>query len=174
MRVAFFDIESSHLKADFGVMLCACVKPLDEDVITLDGRRGSNDKELCLRLKEELEKYDILVSYYGLGFDVLFLNSRLLHYGLEPLKMKYHIDMYGVVRKFAALHSRRLESVSKFLGIKGKGSIEPELWVKAAYDGDKDALAKIKQHCKEDVEVLESLYEHPHIKQFLSRSIQMK
>lgn len=155
-------------------MLCACVKPLGGDVVILDGRHGSNDKELCIKLKEELEKQDVLVSYYGLGFDLNFLNSRLMHYRLEPLKMKFHIDMYQVIKKFAALHSRRLESVSKFLGIKGKGGLEPELWVKAAYDGDKEAIAKIKQHCKADVEVLEQLYEHPHIKQFLNRSIQMR
>jgi len=170
MKTCFWDIETTHLKSNFGIILCAGIKPLEEKPIMLSkGRHGSDDRELVTKIAETLEKYDVLVSYYGLNFDLKFLNSRLMKWGQEPLRPTiYHIDMYRAVRKVINTHSRRLATVTQFLGIEGKDSVEPDLWQQAALDGDKKALEYIIEHCRKDVIVLEELYKKPGMKQFIT------
>lgn len=159
MKACFFDIETSNLKPNFAVLLTAAIKPLDgKPVVLFKGRKGSNDKELCKAVKKELEKYDIVVTYYGLNFDMKFLNSRLIHWKLGPVKPLLHIDDYRIVKKLFNTHSRRLETICQFVGIEGKTHIEPEVWLDAAYSGDKKAIMKIVDHNYWDVVILERLH----------------
>ena len=175
MKVATWDIEASHLKANFGVLLCACVKPLGRPAIVLrNGRKGSNDKALLVALRDVLEKFDMLIGHYSLGFDLKFLNSRLMHYGERPLSEKYHLDMLSVARRWSCTHSRKQEAIGDFLGVGGKTKLDPEVWRSAAYDGDKKALDEIVRHCIGDVEQCEGIYMKPYMQQFCGRSIVKK
>lgn len=160
MLVGIWDIETSNLKPDFAVMLCAGVKPYrGKPKMLYKGRNGVNDKELIISVKNELEKYDILVSFYGLNFDLKFLNSRLMYWGFPPLSQKFHIDVYRLARKTLNISHRRLATVSKFLKIPGKDWVEGETWMLAALEGDKRSLDLIIDHCRRDVEVLEKVFE---------------
>lgn len=160
VKVAIWDVETSNLKPDFAVMLCAGVKPYGKEPVMLwKGRNGVNDKKLVKSVKDELEKYDILVSYYGLGFDLKFLNSRLLYWGYEPVKERFHIDVYRIARKLFNITPRRLATVSYFLKIEGKDHVEGETWMRAALEGDKRAIEAIVDHCKRDTEVLEKVFD---------------
>lgn len=124
-----------------------------------EGRRGSNDKKLCNDIARRLEDFDILIGYYSLGFDLPMLNSRLIKWGLKPLDERFHIDVYRVVKKNINTTSRRLQTVSKFFGIEGKGSVDYDAWVKAGYDGDQPSLKVILEHNEQDVIVLEKTFE---------------
>ena len=158
MKIAFWDVETSNFKPDFAVMLCCGIKPYEKEPIMIyKGRSGVNDKKLVKSIKDELEKHDILVSYYGLGFDLKFLNSRLLYWGYEPLREKLHIDVYRIARKIFNISNRRLATIAHFLKIEGKDHVEGELWMKAALEGDKRSLMRIIDHCKRDTEVLEKV-----------------
>jgi hypothetical protein len=78
MRIATWDIETTHLKPNFGVVLCGAIKEYGkEPKLYAKKEKGKNDKALICTLRDELEKYDILVSYFGLNFDLKFLNSKL-------------------------------------------------------------------------------------------------
>jgi len=168
MRVCFFDIETSNLKSNFAIMLTAAIKPLGEEPILFTKKKhGNNDKKLCKAVKDELEKYDIIIGYYHIPFDMRFLNSRLMHWGYPAVKPLHHIDCYRIAKKLFNTHSRRLEAITEFLHIKGKSRIEPEVWMDAAYSGDRKAINKIAIHNEFDVIILEDLfmnYLKPHVK----------
>ena len=114
MKTALWDIESSDLKPAFGVMLCAGIKEVGKkSKILKKGRAGSNDRELLVAVRNELEKYDILIGFYTLGFDRKFLNARLLRWGERPLERKLHIDVYRIVAKnFPNTSSRSLGAIT--------------------------------------------------------------
>ncbi len=160
MRACFWDLEASHLKADFAVLLTGAIKPAGGKVeIFYEGRTGSNDKKLCNAIARRLEDFDILIGYYSLNFDLPLLNARLIKWGLKPLDERFHVDVYRLVKKGINTHSRRLATVSHFFGIEGKDAVDPEAWVQAAYDGDSKAMRKIIEHNKQDVIVLEKTFE---------------
>jgi uncharacterized protein YprB with RNaseH-like and TPR domain len=160
MKTCTWDIETTNLDADVAVVLSAVVKPFGgKPVVFRKSKSGSNDKDIVIAMRDELEKYDIIVGYYHLNFDLPFLNSRLLYWGQRPLQRKMHVDVYRLARKIFKIHSRRLASVCSFLKIDGKSSVDINLWMKAALDGDKKAMDWIVEHNVYDCITLEKVFD---------------
>lgn len=159
MISAIWDIETSDLKPAFGVMLCAGIKEIGKPAkILKEGRRGGNDRDLVVALRDELEKYDILIGFYSLGFDLRFLNARLRKHKERPLAKRLHVDVYRIVKKgWPRETSCSLAAVCEWLGIQGKTRIHPDQWRLASFEGDKKALKYISDHCVADVEILEKV-----------------
>lgn len=153
MRIAVFDIETAMgLKADYSVVLCGVVKEVGKEPVVFDkGRRGDNDKKLVKTIRDELEKYDILIGHYSSKFDLPYLNARLLFWGLPKISGKLHIDTYTLARRALQISSRRLGSIVKFLKLGSKVFNDAETWRRAGYTNDKHALKKIVEHCVQDV-----------------------
>lgn len=164
-RVAVFDIEATHLKADFGFMLCAAVKIIGGPLYTfrIDDYAGYkrepwNDRRLVLDVRDFLEAQDLLVSYNGKRFDVPFLQSRLAFWREDLMEPKLHVDMLYTVRHKLLLHSGSLESAQAFFGYKnGKTTLMGDIWVKASH-GHRASLEYVVDHCERDVLVLERLF----------------
>jgi uncharacterized protein YprB with RNaseH-like and TPR domain len=135
---------------------------LKHDIITRDDiMSGDFDKRIVESLLEELNNnIDIAVTYYGTGFDIPFLRSRVLHWGhlFPDYGSKYHFDLYYRVRSLLKLHRNSLAAASAFFGIEGKTPIKIETWNKARY-GDKKALKEVLVHNDGDVDILEKLFD---------------
>lgn len=172
MKIAIWDLECSSLQPTFGIIICAGIKPLGKEAkMVFKGRKGSNDKELVKSIKEELEKYDMLISYNGLNFDLKYLNTRLMYWRIKPLDVGIlHLDMCKIMKKVSKTNRFQRNSLdmnTNFYGIKGKNHVDPVQWMQASLDGDKKALAMIVDHCKRDVEILEELYNLPGMNLFI-------
>jgi uncharacterized protein YprB with RNaseH-like and TPR domain len=130
-RVAFFDIESNHLKANIGEMMSWALKPMDGEVIYSGWTRQEAidwdrlDRRLMRELLKELQNVDLLVTYYGTGFDNKFIRTRAMVLGIPGFpkfgQLK-HFDLYYAVKGRMALHSNRLASATEALGIVETGS----------------------------------------------------
>jgi len=166
-RLGFFDIETTHLRANFGVMLTYCI--LDDATDKIFSRTitreeilhpAVRDRQVIKSLIDDLKHYDTIVTFYGTRFDIPFSRTRALIHGFDfphhgTLK---HKDVYYTVRHKFSLHSNRLENACRTLvGSTGKTSLLPDVWQRAAY-GDPRALKYIVEHCKEDVKDLKRLY----------------
>ncbi len=167
-RIALLDIESTGLFGDFDLPLCVVIKTYgtkETHVISINMERRSllaAEKPLLIETRDILETYDGMITYYGVGFDVPFLRTRMLANGMEPLGKMLHLDMYFTVRGKLRLSRNRLQSVIELLrfadkDIPVKGRVDPEYWVKAAFGRDETALDYIVQHCIEDVDCLEAV-----------------
>jgi len=170
LRVGYFDIETTHLKANFGIILVWCIKPqgkkeIDEAVITREELlEGMDDKRIIEELLKTFEKYDILYTHYGshYRFDIPFVKTRALTHNLGKLLPRasdlFIRDTYPIARRHLKLHSNRLDSIADMLGIKTKKSrLEPSIWRKAAL-GDPKSLEYILDHCRRDVRILEKVH----------------
>jgi len=165
MKTVFFDIEAGGLKAPFDQVYCAAFKPYKEKPYILFRHiDDTNDLHLCLDIKKELAQYDIVVSYYGLGYDKPFVSSRLLKQGEKPLPRQLHIDCYRLAKKMFkhTLISKRLVSICELLHIPGKTRVEPDIWEVMKYGNHqqkREALFKVKEHCEWDVKTLEKAFD---------------
>jgi len=145
----------------FDQIICCAFKEYGKSPYVISRKpTETDDKELCQKIKDELEKYDHLVSYYGLGYDKAFISGRLLRYGLKPLRRQLHTDCYRIAKKLFhwTMHSLRLVTICEHLDIKGKTRVEPKVWEQFKYDaisGKKKALRQITKHCIQDVVTLE-------------------
>jgi uncharacterized protein YprB with RNaseH-like and TPR domain len=168
MRIGIFDLETSNLNANFGVVLCGVVKEYGPrkkstihrmDALSNYKTDRSDDSAVVAALYQELVNYDIWVSYNGRRFDIPFLNTRLMAHGLETLEKRKHIDLLYQARYKLKLHSARLASVQEFLGLRtSKTVVDGRNWTRAMA-GYKDGWDYIVDHCVRDVKVLEEVYE---------------
>jgi hypothetical protein len=169
MKLLSWDIESSDLVADYGRMLCLGFKTVggrgkNARIISLGDYKSyevdpTHDKALVKEAAKILSDCDAWLTWYGSRFDVPFVNSRLIYHDLPPLPPIPHIDGWRVARSKLRLHSNRLASVSAFLDVEEKTPIKPNVWVRAKC-GHRPSLNYVIQHCKQDVIVLEQVYEH--------------
>ena len=164
-RVGFFDIETTHLKGNFGHVLCACLKDAGghTQVFRIDQYPGfrkdmRNDKPLIKDISKALDAYDMVVTYNGYFFDFMFLDTRLTKHGEVMSPKVLHVDLLYHARKAFQLHSYRLVSLASFLKVPAKQTpLDTETWGAAAY-GDNKAMDYVVQHCKEDVATLEGCF----------------
>lgn len=160
-----FDLETTNLAADFGVVLCGVVKPAHGkprvfrgDEINKNWRTmRSNDASLVAAIVEELSRYDIWVAHNGARFDVPFLRTRLLRWGLDPLPAKKLIDPVFLARNKLRMSFNSLAQVANHLGVNSKTEVRPEMWLAASLDGSPKAMDYIVKHCVADVYTLEKV-----------------
>lgn len=191
MRTAVIDFECSELKANKGLLLSGGIKPYGQTwdkgpckVITYKETgfkqgRYARDAKLAVAIRDEIEKYDIIVTWNGIMFDVPFLNNRLLAAGERILKQMWHIDvMYQARQGKSCLSSSRLDSVARWLNCPlQKTSLDLNLWMEAADEaashfahGSKN-YDYITKHCDVDLRITEFVYDHfkPFIRQIQRR-----
>lgn len=172
MRIVGFDLECSSLSGMIGRVLCCGFKEILPPELKLNTKpyvfRGDNpkyrnkkdladDSKLVVAIRDELEKYDIIVGHNSKLFDRKFLNARLAHANERGLESQFHIDTMWIVRSHLRTSSK-LDNVQKFLGLEDeKTAISWDDWQRAV-GGDKKAFDVIVDHNIQDVLVLEQAY----------------
>lgn len=166
-RIGVLDIETTGLAGDFAVIFCVVVKIYGRDerrVFKLQLRELdllSAEKRMLRDVRNYIRTLDGVITYYGTGFDIPFLRTRMLSHGLEPFAKVRHLDLYYTVRGKLLLSRNRLMNVIELLKtsdgtIPDKGRVAPPLWMRALYSRDTSALKAIIDHCVEDVDALEA------------------
>ena len=165
---ACFDIETTDLKADGGQILCASIKPYGEPVETYKSEiylpEGGDDRTVLVDIRDRLRDFDYIVTWYGTGFDMPFLKTRLLITDQERLGEIYHVDLYYTSRFHYLFNSNRMQSVEEALfdGKTHKTRLSRTLWAKALsfdYKVRLEALNYIADHCEMDVISLENIFD---------------
>jgi len=124
-------------------------------------------KEFCKVYQEA----DLAVAHNGIKFDISFIRSRVVKYGLPDVAPVVLDDTY-LSSKGIGFNSHKLDYLSQYLGI-GKKSPHPyQLWVDVMRGSD-EALIKTVDYCKQDVRLLEKVYDKllPYIKTKLNRAV---
>lgn len=170
MKIAFFDIETTDLKALMGRVLSCTILPLDSDDYTVirgdekpyRGKSKIDDSKVVQGIKEELDKYNMVVGWNSKMFDIPFINARLAKHGLAPVTPQFHLDLMWYAKGSSMrIGSARLDNVQKFLAPDGnaKTPISWEKW-QLASTFDKEAMDEVIEHNVADVFVTRDMYHH--------------
>jgi len=161
MRTCILDVETTDLKADFGRIICAVIKEYGtrREATLYKPSDYRDDSGLLLRLKNRLEQFDICVTHYGKGFDIPFLNTKLLLNNQSRLKKMFHVDTYYIARnKLQTLSRKSLKRLGDTLQLDDqKMDVSIHFWNKAR-DGDKESIDFIGERCLSDVRMTEQVY----------------
>ena len=164
-RVGFLDIETSNLKANFGIVLCWCILADDDtlyqDWLTKkDVLSGDEDKRVISTCIDTMRTFDRVCGHYSTYFDIPFLRSRAIIHGLDFPKHGelYHTDVWRMAKKSLCLHSNRQDVVAESLqGKTIKTRISHPAW-RQAMMGNEDAAMEVLEHCNCDVRDLKKNY----------------
>ena len=169
MRTAVFDLETTDFNANFGDIVCWCVKEFHRRAPVVESLNEFDDETLVLHLKKKLESYDIIVGHYTKGFDIPFLNAKLLLYGHPRLKKLFHVDTYYIARGKLKIARKSLEHIADSLGIREHKMFVPNAVWNAAkgkllreddpnFVSQFDAVEILKERCMSDVRLTEEVY----------------
>ncbi len=164
-KIGYLDIEADGLKTDFSTMLTWCIKEKGGKITSGVIKKKELfseidvDKRLVTDLSKELAKYKIIVTYFGTRYDLPFIRTKAMRYGVPLLEYggTYHFDLFYTVRAKMNLSRKSLDNACDYLGIKGKTEIDKESWRRAKY-GNKAGLAEVLNHNEGDVVILEQLH----------------
>jgi hypothetical protein len=141
-------------------MLCFSAKWLGKEEIGFSSVYGDGKETMVHAAHMLLDMADVVMHFNGKSFDVPHLNREFLLAGLKPPSPYRQIDLLLAIRKQFRFPSNKLAYVSKALGLAGKVEHEGHvLWVKCLA-GDSEAWARMETYNRQDVQLLEELYEH--------------
>lgn len=173
-KIAFFDIETSHLEGRFFnpkmdyfpsknitrdyFIICASWCDYNSDrvhsVSTLDDpkrlkKNPRDDYYVVKTLSEALSKYDIVIGHNSNAFDLKKLSARCAMLGLPALPPIKSIDTYKEAKQ-VGFTSCSLDYLAKIWNIEQKPHTGEDLWIKCE-SGDENAIRKLTNYCKHDV-----------------------
>lgn len=154
-----WDIETTGREADYASVLVISAKPYGRKPVSFVVEQVGNDRKVIREAREFLEKFDLWVTYYGMGFDVPFLNTRLLRHHQPPLAPKHHIDLYYKLKGKTLVGRRSMAHYAEFLRLRQKKmALAPDVWADAPVQPNV-SLPALTRRCESDTQVLEALLE---------------
>ena len=164
-KVGYLDIETSNLKANYGMILTYVIKTqgkkeyLTNVIKRKDILARRFDKAVVKQLVEDMSGFDCLIGYFSSRFDMPFIRTRAMIHNI-PFPAYGHIqhkDVYYMVKFKMCLNSNRLEVATNTLGIAGKNHVIGPEWTMAG-TGDAKALKYVLDHNIRDCDILEELH----------------
>lgn len=121
-----------------------------------EGRR-TDDSELVRDIFSILEQCHIGYAHNGEFFDIRWLRTVALKYGLKMPKIRL-VDPAQVARQKYRLGRNSLEAIADFLELPyQKYHLSPEVWRKALLDANQEAWTELKVRCESDVLLLNAV-----------------
>jgi len=183
MKILLLDIETAPNVADVwdlwnqnvslnqlresSYMMCWAAKWLGEDEMFF-GAFWELRVAMYVDIYRLLNEADVAVTYNGDRFDLPTLNKEFLQFPLTPPAPYKSVDIYKTIKSRFKFPSGKLQYVAQALKVGSKAEHEGhDLWVKVR-NGDEDAQRRMAEYCKQDVVLLEGVFEkvRPWIKGF--------
>lgn len=142
----------------------------------------NEDRAIVKDIWELLNQADIIVVQNGQAFDLRYMNSRFVYYGLPPLKPVEVVDTKRAYKKYLRLPSYSLDNISEYYGLGRKKEHEGwPLWKKCIL-GDPQAIKKMKLYNRHDVVLTKEIYlkirplirEHPNLNLILGTELRCR
>ena len=133
-----------------------------------------SDARLVMHLWDLMDQADIVVAHNARKFDNRVAQARFLLNDMVPPSPFKTVDTLQAARRFFRFGSNSLNDLCKKLEIGQKPeTTHAKLWHKCL-GGDMEAWEKMRDYCKNDVELLEDLYlrlqpyitNHPNVTMF--------
>ena len=168
-KVGILDIETTGLKGDFDIILCAVLKQWGKPnhiICKIDLTKKDLIKtefKLINKIVDEVNKMDGVITYYGSRFDMPMIRTRCFYHGIAPPEKIKHLDMYYTIKRIVNTGSRRMERINELISIPGndyntqKTKIDMRQWMNALFAHDTKSLSYIVDHCIKDVDILEEI-----------------
>lgn len=159
----FLDIETAGRKADGGqITAIGIMKDGKKEVKFVDDVK--NEKDVLIWFKKELKGGDMIVSWFGSGFDLPYILSRAIinDVDLHELLEIQSLDLCKFCQNNLSLTKYSLVEVAKSFDVPKNSETSGKdmlmLYIKAVC-GDEKAKKTIVEHCLDDLESLRKIFD---------------
>lgn len=140
-------------------VICICWNWEGEKTIhSLSWDENRDDKTMLIEFIKVINTADELIAHNGDNFDIKWLRTRCLKYGITMFPTYVSLDTLTKARRNFRLNSNRLDYIAKYVGVGRKTQTESGLWTKVAINNDRNALKRMIKYCMNDVKILKEVY----------------
>ena len=176
LKAGVFDIETTGLSPDYCAFILGGLGTSDsaafpEGTMKIEQFFAETryEEETALdRCMEALSGLDAVITYNGTRFDMPFVKSRAVRYGLDTAyDMPHNLDLYHIINKFSELRkvlpNLKQKTVENFFGLwdtrtdEIDGGESVRLYERWERRGEREVLEKILLHNSDDVMQLTKL-----------------
>lgn len=146
-----------------GFILCASWKNLGEESVesihlTKDEVEAGDDSRIVEKLRKLYEESDAVICHNSKGYDHKVLQARSAYWDYPALPLVKVLDTLELAKRNLRLPSNKLGSIAAYFNLPLKMDHSGvSLWV-GVQSGDVAAMATMVEYCKQDVVVLEEVY----------------
>lgn len=140
-------------------IICVCWKWSDEDEVhSLEWDNGC-DKNLLKKFAKIMDSADEVIGQNSDRFDIKWLRARCLYHDI-PLSPKFNsIDTMKLAKAGMYFNSNKLDYMGQFMGLGKKIKTDYDLWKDIVLYNNTKAMKKMVDYCKQDVSLLEKVYD---------------
>lgn len=169
-RILYYDIETTNLGADFGVILMFGYQWSDEEetkIISMADHLNKVKKlepyEADLVIIDEIialmEQADVRIGHYSKRFDSKFVQTRAAFHGRPPILEAPEVDTWEIARRAFKLQSNRMANIAEYFGLdEQKSKLPKRTWYNANHYQEQ-ALKDMEQYCMQDVRTQKAMTE---------------
>ena len=140
-------------------VICICYKWAEAGkVYSITWDKNQDDKEMLEKFVAVANQADELVGHNGDKFDLPWIRTRCLYHRIPMLPQYTTMDTLKGARSKFHFNSAKLDYIAKYLGVGGKTSTGFGLWKDIVLHNSKKALKEMVEYCKNDVVILENVY----------------
>jgi len=140
-------------------IICICYKWADENkVYSLTWDENQDDKEMLEQFMAVANEASELVGHNSDKFDLPWIRTRCLFHRIPVFPTYTTIDTLKHARSRFRFNSNRLDYIAQFLNVGEKLETGFDLWKDIVLKKDKKALKQMVDYCKNDVGILEKVY----------------
>jgi DNA polymerase elongation subunit (family B) len=159
---AGYDLKVTHeCIIEERALICVCWKWEGQDrVYSLEWDEDQCDRGLLEGFVPELLKADEAIAHNGDRFDIPWLRTRCLFYGIPFPPQIVTIDTLKAARGKFNFNSNKLDYIGKYLGLGGKAPTGGfQTWKDIKLKKCPKAMRRMVKYCKQDVRLLEEIFE---------------
>ena len=139
-------------------IICICWKWEGEDKVhSLQWDKGC-DKEMLKKFSKIIDSADIIIGQNSDKFDIKWLRTRCIYHNIFISPKFNSIDTLKFAKSGFNFNSNKLDYMGQFLGVGQKIHTEYNLWKDIVLNNSKEAMLKMVTYCKQDVQLLEEVY----------------
>lgn len=142
-----------------GYVMCWAAKWYGEKEVMFASVHDKSMDEMLAEIHALLDEADIVVHYNGTKFDIPTLNKEFVKAGMLPPSPYQEVDLLLKARRAFRFPSFKLDHIARELGVGQKVKhAGHDLWVQCMA-GDEKAWATMTKYNKNDVVILERVYD---------------
>jgi uncharacterized protein YprB with RNaseH-like and TPR domain len=158
-RLVTIDIEALGLRGDYNSVVVVSVKPFGREPVSIRVSKPGQDRAVVREAKAALERAEAWITYFGKGFDIPMLNTRLLRWSLPPIEKRPHIDMYYTLKSNLLTARRSQGHLLSWLKLpEEKMTVSADVWASLPSE-PQEGIRVLTERCESDVRGLEALYD---------------
>ena len=171
--ICYLDLETTGLSMA-PLFLVGLMYSSGDDLVVeqLFARDYTEERAVLVHTAETLKRYEVLVTFNGMRFDMPFLEERWSYAGLEPTGVPIHVDLLPVARRLLKKRTpnHKLQTLERYLCKRKRigdvpGSEIPGVYHEYVRTHDAGGIAGVFHHNRLDLLTMLQL-----VTVFLSRS----